>query len=162
MSSPNRTGKTRRCRFSEISMKCFQTIGDVKGNRAGKLAMVLLCLATMVACQGVSTSKSASVQPTSGGTLSLSGTSLDFGSVTAGTSKTLSMTVTNTGAASITVSSATFSSQYFSLSAPTLPVRFSPARVRRSLSSLVPTRLGHLMRRFPLSATPPTLPRPSR
>ena len=104
-------------------MKCLQTTDAVKRNRASKLGMVLLCLATMVGCQGVSTSKPAIQQPQSGaGTLSLSGASLDFGSVTAGTSKTLSMTATNTGTASITVSSASFSSQYFSLSAPSLPV----------------------------------------
>jgi hypothetical protein len=75
----------------------------------------------MVGCQGFSSSKSASVQPQTG-TLSLSGAILDFGSVTAGTSKTLTMTVSNTGTASITVSSVTISTQYFSLSAPSLPV----------------------------------------
>lgn len=101
--------------------KCFQTNPAAKLARANKFGMVLLCLATMVGCQGVSSSKPASVQPQSG-TLSLSGSSLDFGSVTAGTSKTLTMTVTNSGTASITVSSASISSKYFSLSAPTLPV----------------------------------------
>ena len=39
----------------------------------------------------------------------------------AGASKTLTVIATNTGTASITVSSASISSQYFSLSAPTLP-----------------------------------------
>jgi hypothetical protein len=52
----------------------------------------------------------------------LSAATLDFGSVTVGTSKTLTMTATNTGITNITVSSASISSQYFSLSAPTLPV----------------------------------------
>lgn len=101
-------------------MKCFKTNATVNRNRASKLGMVLLCLATMVGCQGFS-SKPAITQPV-GGTLSLNTGTLDFGSVTAGTSKTLTMTATNTGTASITVSSATISSQYFSLSAPTLPV----------------------------------------
>jgi hypothetical protein len=54
--------------------------------------------------------------------LSLSGGSLDFGSVTAGTSKTLSMTVSNTGAGSATVTSLSISTQYFALTAPSLPV----------------------------------------
>ena len=102
-------------------MKCFQTTGAVQRNRAGKLGMVLLCLAIMVGCQGFSSGNSASVQSQSG-TLSLSGSSLDFGSVTAGTSKTLSMTVSNTGAGSATVTSVSISTQYFALSAPSLPV----------------------------------------
>jgi len=102
-------------------MKCFKTASAVKHNRASKLGIVLLCLATMVGCQGVSTSKSAT-QTLQSGTLSLSGASLDFGSVTSGTSKTLSMTFSNTGTASITVSSASISSQYFSVSAPSLPM----------------------------------------
>ena len=92
----------------------------MKCKQASKLAMVLVCLAIMVGCQGFS-SKPAITQPI-GGTLSLSTSTLDFGSVTAGTSKTLTMTATNTGITNITVSSASISSQYFSLSAPTLPV----------------------------------------
>jgi HYDIN/CFA65/VesB family protein/uncharacterized protein DUF1573 len=51
----------------------------------------------------------------------LSTGTLDFGSVTAGTSKTLTMTATNTSTVSITVSGASISSPYFSLSAPNLP-----------------------------------------
>jgi hypothetical protein len=93
----------------------------VKNNRASKLAMVLLCAVTMVGCQGFSSKSSTSVQVQSG-TLSLSGSSVDFGSVTAGTSKTVTLTVSNTGTASITVSSVSISTKYFSLSAPSLPV----------------------------------------
>src|ERR1700728_2823936 len=99
-------------------MKCLQTIGAV---RRSQLGMVLLCLATMVGCQGFSSSKSAATQQVQAGTLSLSGASLSFGSVTAGTSKTMTLTASNTSTASITLSSASISSQYFSLSAPTLP-----------------------------------------
>jgi hypothetical protein len=101
-------------------MKCFERTGAMKCKQVSKLAMVLVCLAILVGCQGFS-SKPAITQPI-GGTLSLSTNTLDFGSVTAGTSKTLTMTVTNTGITNITVSSASISSQYFSLSAPTLPV----------------------------------------
>jgi len=76
----------------------------------------------MVGCQGFSSSKAVTSPPGQAGTLSLSSASLDFGSVTSGTSKTMTMTVSNTGTASVTVSSASISSQYFSLSAPSLPV----------------------------------------
>src|ERR1035438_9081654 len=102
-------------------MKGLQTIGAVRRDRLSKLGMVLLCLATMVGCQGFSSSKSAATQPVQAGTLSLSGASLSFGTVTAGTGKTMTLTASNTGTASITLSSASISSQYFSLSAPTMP-----------------------------------------
>ena len=85
-------------------------------------SLLLAGLAFLVACQGFSSSKSATTQQVQSGTLSLSSASLDFGSVAAGTSKTLTITASNTGTASITVSSASISSQYFSLSAPSLPI----------------------------------------
>ncbi len=91
------------------------------GKVAGALLLVA-SLASLIACQGFSSSKSATTQQVQSGTLSLSSASLDFGSVTAGTSKTVTVTASNTGTASITVSSASISSQYFSLSAPTLPI----------------------------------------
>ena len=100
--------------------RCFSCTGANR-NRASKLWVVLLCLASMIGCQGFS-SKSSSVQQTPSGTLSLIGASLDFGSVTTGTSKTLTMTASNTGTVSVTISSASISNQYFSLTAPSLPV----------------------------------------
>ena len=85
-------------------------------------ASLLLALLTfLLGCQGFSSAKAAT-QSTLAGTLSLNSASLDFGSVTAGTSKTLTVTASNTGTASVTVSTASISSQYFSLSAPTLPI----------------------------------------
>ena len=78
-------------------------------------------LTFLVGCQGFSSGKSAS-QQLPPGTLSLSGATLEFGSVTAGTSKTITVTASNTGTTSITVTSASISSQYFALSAPTLPI----------------------------------------
>jgi len=84
------------------------------------LGLVLLCLAAMMGCQGFSSAKSSSQQQL--GILALSGSTLDFGSVTSGQSKTMIVTASNTGTASVTVSSASISSKYFSLSAPTLPV----------------------------------------
>jgi len=103
-------------------MSRVQTPRRVKSGRASTLAIVLLCTATMVGCQGFSSSKVSTTQQVQAGTLSLSGSSIDFGSVTAGTTKTMTLTLSNTGTASITVSSATISTKYFSLSAPSLPV----------------------------------------
>jgi hypothetical protein len=85
------------------------------------VGLLLLALAPMVGCQGFSSSKPASQQTTQVGTILLSGASLDFGSVTAGTSKTLTLSASNTGAASVTISSVSISTKYFTLSAPSLP-----------------------------------------
>jgi hypothetical protein len=95
---------------------CSKHLGKVAG------ALLLLAgLSFLVGCQGFS-SGNAAIQQAQSGTLSLNSASLDFGGVTASTSKTLTVTASNTGTASITVSSASISSQYFSLSAPTLPI----------------------------------------
>jgi hypothetical protein len=101
--------------------RCFLPPPATKVLWASNLGLVLLCLATLVGCQGFSTGKSSSQQPPTG-TLSLSGASLDFGSVTAGTSKTMTVTASNTGTASITVSSVSISSKYFTLSGTSLPI----------------------------------------
>jgi hypothetical protein len=85
-------------------------------------ASVILCFSMfLIACQGVSAGRSAQQQQQVG-TLSLSSSSLNFGSVTAGSSKALSVSATNSGTSSITISSASVSTQYFSVTSPTLPV----------------------------------------
>src|SRR5260370_1288791 len=87
------------------------------------LGLVLLCLAAMMGCQGFSSAKSSSQQQL--GILALSGSTLDFGSVTSGQSKTITLTASNTGTASVTVSSASLSSKNSSPSA-TFTVTFAP------------------------------------
>jgi hypothetical protein len=94
--------------------------------RTSCLALVLLGLAITMGCQGFSSGKSAAQQPL--GTLALSGATLDFGSVTAGQSKTMTAAASNTGTVSITVSSASISSKYFSLTAPSLPITLGPGQ----------------------------------
>ncbi|MFZ1053653.1 MAG: choice-of-anchor D domain-containing protein [Candidatus Sulfotelmatobacter sp.] len=89
--------------------------------RAGNLGLIFLGLVALVGCQGFSSTKPADQQQQSG-TLVLGSASLEFGSVTTGTSKTLATTVSNTGAASVTISSVAISNQNFSLSGPSLPV----------------------------------------
>ena len=88
---------------------------------ASSLGLALCCLATMIGCQGFSSGKADSQQPPTG-TLALSGASLDFGSISPGTSKTMTVTASNTGSASVTLSGASVSSKYFSLSGTTLPI----------------------------------------
>lgn len=84
------------------------------------LGLLLLATASLVGCQGFSSAKQAAQQPTAGN-LALSSASLGFGNVTAGTSKTLTISASNTGAASVSITSASISSQYFTLSGPSLP-----------------------------------------
>lgn len=86
------------------------------------LGIIFVGLATMVGCQGFSSGKAATQQGTTqSGTLTLGVASLNFGSVTTGTTKTMTLTASNTGTATVTVSGASFSTQYFSMSAPSLP-----------------------------------------
>src|SRR5579862_241036 len=88
--------------------------------RVAAASLLSTILTFLVGCQGFSSAKT-SQQQLQIGTLSLNSTNVDFGTVIAGASKTLTVTASNTGSASITVSSASISSQYFSLRAPTLP-----------------------------------------
>jgi hypothetical protein len=85
--------------------------------KAASAFFLLLSLAFWSGCQGVS---AGNTTPPSG-TLSLGDLSLNFGSVTAGNSETLSVTASNTGNATITISFVTISSKYFSLMSPSLP-----------------------------------------
>jgi hypothetical protein len=96
------------------------TFHAAKNSCAG-VVLIFLGLATMVGCQGFSAAKPATTQQTQVGGLVLSGASLDFGSVTAGTSKTLTVSASNTGAVPVSIASVSISSRYFTLSSPGLP-----------------------------------------
>src|SRR5271169_936590 len=98
-----------------------QSVRRTPTNSAGNTLVALLLLlavGSLVGCQGVSAG-GGSTSPV--GSLSLGNTGLSFGNVTPGGSKTLSVTATNSGSTSVTISSASISTKYFSLSAPTLP-----------------------------------------
>ena len=81
--------------------------------------ILLVALWTLTGCAGISTGSS---NQTPTGTISLANGSLAFGSVKAGSSKTVSTTVTNSGSAAVTINSVSISTKYFALSAPSLPV----------------------------------------
>jgi hypothetical protein len=102
--------------------------------RVGSLGLVFLGLVALIGCQGFSSGKPADQQQQSG-VLVLGTASLDFGTVTEGTSKTLTATVSNAGTASVTISSVAISSQYFSLSGPSLPITIAAGQ--NSTMSLV-------------------------
>jgi hypothetical protein len=88
------------------------------GSAAGVL-LLLAVLASLVGCQGVSAGHTEQQQV---GSLSLPASNLSFGSVAAGSTKTMTVNAMNTGAASVTVNSAVISTNDFSLTAPSLPV----------------------------------------
>jgi hypothetical protein len=87
------------------------------GKAAGSL-LLLLGLAILVGCQGVSAGGNSQQQISS---LAFGTTTVDFGNVAAGSSKTLSVTATNSGTQTVTISSAAISTKYFTLIAPSLP-----------------------------------------
>ena len=80
---------------------------------------LLSILSFLAGCQGVSTGVGGS-QPQPG-SLSLPNGTLNFGTVTPGVSKTLTITAVNSGTAAVTISNASISSKYFALMGPSLP-----------------------------------------
>ena len=92
--------------------------------KSASALLVVSSLAILAGCQGVS----AGPNGQDNGLLSVLNSTLAFGSVQAGTTKTLSATVTNLGTTSVTISSVSFSTQYYSLTSPALPVTVAPGQ----------------------------------
>jgi len=107
----------------------------------GTVIILLLSLAGLIGCQGVSAAKPANQQQQTG-TLSLGSPTLDFGSVTVGTSKTLTVTGTNTGTASIVVNSVAISTTYFALGGPSLPLTINPGQTSTFSVAFTPNAAG--------------------
>ena len=78
-------------------------------------------LSFLTGCQGLSTGGSNQQQQQTT-TLSLNIATLQFGSVQAGTTKTLTFTASNSGPDSVSVSGVAFSSKYFTLTSPSIPI----------------------------------------
>ena len=91
----------------------------VQLERIAVIFFLLACLAFLAGCQGVSAGSSVTY-PT--GTLSMASSTVSFGNVAAGTTKTLTVNATNSGTASLTISSVAISSKYFALQSPSIPV----------------------------------------
>lgn len=87
---------------------------------------LLLILAFLVGCQGLSGGGSNQQSPPSNkvpaSTLSFGNTTLSFGSVAVGSNKGSTVTATNSGSAAITITGVAISSQNFLLTSPTLPI----------------------------------------
>jgi len=105
---------------------------------------VVLALATMVGCQGLSTSKS-NLQSTHNplpGTLSAVPGSVSFGNVQVGTSQTQTDTISNTGGSSLTVVKATLTGAGFSTTGLTLPLTLSPGAKETFSVAFAPQSAG--------------------
>src|SRR5271157_580621 len=87
---------------------------------------VVLALATMLGCQGLSTSKSNIQTTQTPGVLSAAPTSLSFQGIRVGTFPTLSDTLTNTGASSLTITQANVTGTGFSINGLSLPLILAP------------------------------------
>ncbi len=106
-----------------MSKKVARKISSKHFGKTAAAAILLASLIFLSGCQGLSSggSSPSSTQDQSS-TLSLNTTTLDFGNVEAGDNASQTVTATNSGPASVTISGIALSTQYFSLSAPSLPV----------------------------------------
>jgi hypothetical protein len=89
-----------------------------------------LALATMLGCQGLSTSKpnSLTTQNPPPGALSAVPASVSFGSVPSATSQTQSDTLSNTGGTSLTITQVTVTGEGFSVTGLTTPLTLTPGQ----------------------------------
>ena len=106
--------------------------------KAASALLLLAGLGFLAGCQGVS----AGTNPQSKGNLSLANLSLDFGSVAAGGSKTLTVTAMNSGTGSITINSASVSTKYFAITAPTLPIAIAAGQSAAVTVAFTPNAAG--------------------
>jgi Abnormal spindle-like microcephaly-assoc'd, ASPM-SPD-2-Hydin len=91
---------------------------------------VVLALATMLGCQGLSTGKPNSQGQGSPlpGSLSVVPTSVSFGNVQVGTSQTETATLSNSGGTSLNITQATVTGAAFSITALSLPLTLAPGQ----------------------------------
>jgi hypothetical protein len=102
-------------------IRWFRTALGAKVLSAVSVGLLLLGLATMVGCQGVSSSKPAETGVASG-QLAPNPTSVSFGTVQVGSNQQLSETVTNNGGSSVTISRAGIIGPGFTLSGISTPM----------------------------------------
>jgi hypothetical protein len=85
-------------------------------------ARLLLALALLLCCAGMTPNTALGAI----GTLSFSPTAANFGNVTVGTTKTISVTITNIGTANVSFSKVSLVANMYSLSGITMPLTLSP------------------------------------
>lgn len=106
------------------------------------LVLVLASIGLLLGCQGLSSNNQPSNPGSTTGTLSASAASLNFGTVTVGSSKSLSETVTNSSSSSIVVNQMTASGSGFSLSGVSLPITLNAGQSYTFTASFAPKAGG--------------------
>jgi hypothetical protein len=107
---------------------------------AGVLSLLVMAMA---ACQGVSTAQHNISENGGGpGQLTVSSSSLSFGNVEVGTKQSQSVTLTNSGTTSITVSGVTVSGTAFSLDAVSLPLTVAAGQKQTVSVTFAPQTAG--------------------
>jgi hypothetical protein len=95
----------------------------------GAVVAVMVGLAVLTGCQGLSTGKPSAQSPQGlAGGLTAAPASISFGNVTIGTSQTQTDTLTNNASSSITITQATVTGAGFSTSGLSLPLTLAPAQ----------------------------------
>jgi hypothetical protein len=122
--------KELAARFQTLDIHSWQRIPQhaqrlAQPHRVGALFAVVMAIS--LACSSVSLSaRERGDRTTSDATLSISTTSLVFGTVSVNMPATQSLTVTSTGSGTLTIKAATISGSGFAVSGATFPVKLSP------------------------------------
>ena len=133
---------------AQTKICCHSNLGT-----SSSVLILILALASLTGCQGLSTSTPSTQQSSPTGDLGLSDSSLSFGSVVVGNSNTLTVTATNSGTASVTISSAKPSAPEFSLGAPSLPVTVAAGKSVTLSVAFTPSAAGNVTGTIPISST---------
>ncbi len=103
----------------------------------------LLTLTFLVGCQGLSSvGSNSSQQQQQTSTLSFGSAILDFGNVAVGSNKSTPFALTNSGTASVTISTVSVSTSYFAITAPTFPVTIAPGQSTPISMTFTPNAAG--------------------
>jgi len=108
--------------------------------------LVVLALATMVGCQGLTNSnKAATTQPkTTPGVVTVTPSSLSFGVVKVGNNQSLPATMTNTGGSTLQVTQVTLTGTGFSVSGLSLPVTLAAGQSQGFTVVFTPKTAGNV------------------
>ena len=111
--------------------------------------MVLVCAVILVG--GITASQAGAQGP-----LEFSPTSASFGSIDAGTSKMLSMTILNAGRVAVTISNVAVSGSAFGVSGLSVPATINPGASLRVTLKFAPPTTGAFSGYLAISSSPPT------
>ena len=110
--------------------------------RAANLLLLLLAFSISVGCQGFSAGNNNNSTQPQPGSLSLGSTTLNFGSIMAGSTKTMTVMATNLGSSTVNIKSATVTGSGFAVTAPSFPVSVPVGQSTNLSVAFTPTGAG--------------------